>query len=134
MSDEELEAIKRRKMMELMHKNLAQKQQKEKQETAQSEQEEKKEAVLKYVLLPDAQNYLENLRKTKPKIGEQIEDAIIILVAQRKIPRKLDKIDIMRAERKLEGVEPRIMYKKRGEEEAVDIEEKLKGALTKDEP
>jgi programmed cell death protein 5 len=132
MSDEELEAIKRRKMMELMQKNLAQKQEKEKQENAQSEQAERKEMVLKYVLLPDGLNYLKSLRDTKPQIAEQIEDAIIVLVAQRKIQRKLDKIDIMRAERKLEGVEPRIMYKKRGEDHPVDIEEKLKGALTKD--
>jgi DNA-binding TFAR19-related protein (PDSD5 family) len=71
------------------------------------------------------------LRKTKPKIAEQIEDAIIVLVAQKKIQRKLDKIDIMRVERKLEGVEPRIMYKERGEEQPIDIEEKLKG-LNKD--
>jgi DNA-binding TFAR19-related protein (PDSD5 family) len=132
MSDEELEAIKRRKMIELMQKNLAQKQQKEKQENAQSEQEEKKEMVLKYVLLPDALDYLENLRNTKPKIAEQIEDAIIVLVAEKKIQRKLDKIAIMRAERKLEGVEPRIMYKKRGEEQPVDIEEKLKGLMNDD--
>lgn len=127
MSDEELEAIKRRKMMELMQKNLSQKQQKEKQENVQKELEEKKETVLKYVLMSDALNYLENLRKTKPKIAEQIEEAIIVLVAQKRILRKLDKIDIMRVERKLEGVEPRIMFKPRGEEQPIDIEQKLKG-------
>lgn len=127
MSDEELEAIKRRKMMELMQRNLVQKQQKEKPENTQSEYAERKEMVLKYVLLLDALNYLENLRKTKPKIAEQIEDAIIVLVAQKRIQRKLDKIDIMRVERKLEGVEPRIMFKPRGEDHPIDIEEKLKG-------
>ncbi len=126
MSDDELEAIKRRKMMELMHKYLAQKQQEDKQEDAQKELTEKKEMVLKYVMLPDALSYLENLRKTKPKIVEQIEDAIIVLVAYRRLQRKIDKIDVMRIERKLEGVEPRIMFKRRGEDHAIDIEEKLK--------
>lgn len=126
MSDDELEAIKRRKMMELMQKYLAQKQQEETQEDAQEELAEKKEMVLRYVMLPDALSYLENLRKTKPKIVEQIEDAIIVLVAYRRLQRKINKIDIMRIERKLEGVEPRIMFKKRGEDHAIDIEEKLK--------
>ncbi|MFB0560945.1 MAG: DNA-binding protein [Candidatus Lokiarchaeia archaeon] len=130
MSDDELETIKRRKMMELMQKYLAQKQQEDKQkdeqEDAQKELAEKKEMVLRYVMLPDALSYLENLRKTKPKIVEQIEDAIIVLVANRRLQRKIDKIDIMRIERKLEGVEPRIMFKKRGEDHAIDIEEKLK--------
>lgn len=127
MSDDELEAIKRRKMMELMHKYLAQKQQEDKQEDAQKELTEKKEMVLKYVMLPDALSYLENLRKNKPKIVEQIEDAVIVLVAYRRLQRKIDKIDVMRIERKLEGVEPRIMFKRRGEDHAIDIEEKLKG-------
>ncbi|MEM3585959.1 MAG: DNA-binding protein [Candidatus Jordarchaeaceae archaeon] len=127
MSDEELEAIKRRKLMELMQKNLEQKQQKERQESIQKELAEKKGMVLKYILMSDALNYLENLRSTKPKVAEQIEDAIIFLVAQKRILRKLDKIDIMRIERKLEGVEPRIMFKPRGEEKPIDIEEKLKG-------
>lgn len=127
MSDDELEAIKRRKMMELMHKYLAQKQQEDKQEDAQKEMTEKKEMVLKYVMLPDALSYLENLRKNKPKIVEQIEDAVIVLVAYRRLQRKIDKIDVIRIERKLEGVEPRIMFKRRGEDHAIDIEEKLKG-------
>lgn len=127
MSDDELEAIKRRKMMELMQK-MAEKQQENKQE-AVNELAEKKEMVLRYILLPDALNYLGNLRKTKPKIVEQIEDAIIVLVAYRKLQRKLDKIDIMRIERKLEGVEPRIMIKRRGDDHAIDIEEKLKSLI-----
>jgi len=131
MSDEELEAIRRRKMIELMQRSLVQKEKKEKQQDPQQELKEKKEMVLKYILLPDALNYLENLKSTKPKIVEQIEDAVIVLVAYRRIQRKLDKIDIMRIERKLEGVEPRIMYKRRGEEEPIDLEEKLKG-LVKD--
>lgn len=130
MSDYELEAIKRKKMIELMQK-MAQKQQEDKQENTQEQLAEKKEMVLRYVLLPDALNYLDELRKTKPKIVEQIEDAIIVLVAYRKIQRKLDKIDIMRIERKLEGVEPRIMFKRRGEDQLVDIEEHLK-SLNKD--
>jgi hypothetical protein len=33
----------------------------------------------------------------------------------------------MRIERRLEGVEPRIMFKPRGEEKLIDIEQKLKG-------
>ncbi|MGQ9720823.1 MAG: DNA-binding protein [Candidatus Jordarchaeum sp.] len=127
MSDDELEAIKHRKMMELMQK-MAEKQQENKQE-AVNELAEKKEMVLRYILLPDALNYLGNLRKTKPKIVEQIEDAIIVLVAYRKLQRKLDKIDIMRIERKLEGVEPRIMIKRRGDDHAIDIEEKLKSLI-----
>ncbi|MEX2705093.1 MAG: DNA-binding protein [Candidatus Freyrarchaeum guaymaensis] len=129
MSDDELEAIKRRKMLELMQKTLAQKQQKEKQENVQKELAEKKQMVLGYVMLPEALSYLEHLRKAKPKIAEQIEDAIIMLVAYRRLQRRLTKIDIMRIERKLEGVEPRIVYKKKGEDKSIDIEERLKSLV-----
>ncbi|MHA1261191.1 MAG: DNA-binding protein [Candidatus Freyarchaeota archaeon] len=129
MSDDELEAIKRRKMLELMQKTLAQKQQKEKQGNAQKELAEKKQMVLGYVMLPEALSYLEHLRKAKPKIAEQIEDAIIMLVAYRRLQRRLTKIDIMRIERRLEGVEPRIVYKKKGEDKPIDIEEKLKSLV-----
>ena len=129
MSDDELEAIKRRKMLELMQKTLAQKQQKEKQGNAQKELAEKKQLVLGYVMLPEALSYLEHLRKAKPKIAEQIEDAIIMLVAYRRLQRRLTKIDIMRIERRLEGVEPRIVYKKKGEDKPIDIEEKLKSLV-----
>nr|MDO8077937.1 DNA-binding protein [Candidatus Freyarchaeota archaeon] len=129
MSDDELEAIKRRKMLELMQKTLAQKQQKEKQGNAQKELAEKKQMVLGYVMLPEALSYLEHLRKAKPKIAEQIEDAIIMLVAYRRLQRRLTKIDVMRIERRLEGVEPRIVYKKKGEDKPIDIEEKLKSLV-----
>ena len=129
MSDDELEAIKRRKMLKLMQKTLAQKQQKEKQGNAQKELAEKKQMVLGYVMLPEALSYLEHLRKAKPKIAEQIEDAIIMLVAYRRLQRRLTKIDVMRIERRLEGVEPRIVYKKKGEDKPIDIEEKLKSLV-----
>ncbi|MHA1578277.1 MAG: DNA-binding protein [Candidatus Freyarchaeota archaeon] len=131
MSDDELEAIKRRKMLELMQKTLAKKQQKEnaQKDNAQKELVEKKQMVLGYVMLPEALSYLEHLRKAKPKIAEQIEDAVIMLVAYRRLQRRLTKIDIMRIERKLEGVEPRIVYKKKGEDKPIDIEERLKSLV-----
>ncbi|MEX2724234.1 MAG: hypothetical protein Q6367_010100, partial [Candidatus Freyarchaeota archaeon] len=58
MSDEELEAIRRRKMFELMQRSLAQKEQKEKQQDPQQELKEKKDLVLIYFLLPDALTFL----------------------------------------------------------------------------
>ncbi|MHA1606294.1 MAG: DNA-binding protein [Candidatus Freyarchaeota archaeon] len=125
MSDEELEMIKRRKLIQLM-KMAAAKRAEEEGRAKQSEAEKEKERFFTMVLTPEAKRRLENLRERKPKVAEKIESAVIYVFANKLVNRRLTEIDIMRMERKIEGVEPRIMIKRRGEEKPLDLTEALR--------
>ncbi len=126
MSDEELELIKRRKFLQMMKiaakKSMAEGEQK----GERSETEREKEQFFIIVMTPEAKRYLDKLKTVKPAVAEKIENAIVYMFANRLINRKITEIDVMRMERKIEGVEPKIVIKKRGEDRPLDLAEALK--------
>jgi programmed cell death protein 5 len=81
MSDEELEAIRRRKL-------LAMKQRPENDERqAEAEQlEAQKQALLRQILSPEARQRLTNLKMIKPEITDQLELQLIQLAQTGKLP------------------------------------------------
>jgi programmed cell death protein 5 len=82
MSEEELEEIRRRKLLALQQK-LAEEQQK-----AQMEQqlELQKQAILKSILTPEARQRLTNLKLVKPEFTAQLELQLIQLAQMGKLP------------------------------------------------
>src|SRR3989304_2361355 len=81
MSDEELDAIRRRKLL-AMQQNRA-----EDQKQPQEEQTEaQKQALLKQILSPEARQRLTNLKMVKPEFTEQLELQLIQLAQMGKIP------------------------------------------------
>ena len=82
MSDEELEAIRRRKLSALQNRAS------DEQKRAQAEQEidAQKQALLKQILSPEARQRLTNLRMIKPEFTEQLELQLIQLAQMGKIP------------------------------------------------
>ncbi|MHA1833572.1 MAG: hypothetical protein ACTSV7_06235, partial [Candidatus Baldrarchaeia archaeon] len=64
--------------------------------------------------------------KNKPTVARKIEDVIIYLFINRRLVTKVDLIDIKRLERRIEGKEPVIMIKRRGEDEIKTLSEALK--------
>lgn len=82
MSDDELEALRRRKLSAL------QKQMTSEQRNAQLEQqvEQQKQALLRSILTPEARQRLTNLKMVKPEFTDQLELQLIQLAQQGKIP------------------------------------------------
>ena len=81
MSDEELAAIRRKKLLSMQQKNV------DEQKQSQSEQfEAQKQALLKQILSPEARQRLTNLKMIKPDFTEQLELQLIQLAQSDKLP------------------------------------------------
>ncbi len=82
MSDDELEEIRRRKLLELQRRVA------EEQGNVQAQQqlEMQKQALLRSILTPEARQRLANLRMVRPDFTSQLELQLIQLAQQGKIP------------------------------------------------
>ena len=75
MSEDELEQIRKRKMMELQ----AQAQQQEAVQRQQEELEAQKNAIMRKILSPEARTRLENIRMVRAEFAQQVELQMIQL-------------------------------------------------------
>ncbi|MEM1779943.1 MAG: DNA-binding protein [Desulfurococcaceae archaeon] len=73
--DEELEALRRKKLAEL--------QKRVEEEKARRQQIE---AILRRILTPEARERLNNIRLVKPELADLLEEQLIILAQNRRIP------------------------------------------------
>lgn len=82
MSEDELEELRRRKLLALQQKFA------EEQRQAQMEQqlEPQKQALLRKILTPEARQRLANLKMVRPEFTEQLELQLIQLAQQGKLP------------------------------------------------
>lgn len=82
MSDEELEEIRRRKLL-AMQQRMGDEQ---KQAQAEQQLEAQKQALLRQILSPEARQRLTNLKMVKPEFTEQLELQLIQLAQAGKLP------------------------------------------------
>ncbi len=82
MSEDELEELRRRKLLALQQKFA------EEQRQAQMEQqlEPQKQTLLRKILTPEARQRLANLKMVRPEFTEQLELQLIQLAQQGKLP------------------------------------------------
>ncbi|MEM2099171.1 MAG: DNA-binding protein [Candidatus Bathyarchaeia archaeon] len=82
MSDEELEAIRRRKLLAMQQRAV------DEQKQAQVEQrlEAQRQELLRQILSPEARQRLTNLKMVKPEFIEQLEMQLIQLAQLGRIP------------------------------------------------
>jgi programmed cell death protein 5 len=82
MSDEELDAIRRKKLSALQQRGSDD----QRQNQAEKQMEEQKQELLKQILSPEARQRLTNLKMIKPEFTEQLELQLIQLAQMGKIP------------------------------------------------
>jgi programmed cell death protein 5 len=80
-SEEELETIRKRRMLELQQRMVTE----QKQAQAQQQLERQKQALLRRILTPEARSRLTNLKMVKPEFTEQLELQLIQLAQQGRI-------------------------------------------------
>ncbi len=85
MSDEELEAIRQRKLAQLRDQAL----QEQADEQASLEAQAQKEAILRRILTPEARARLTNIKLVKPQFAEQIELQLIQLASAGRLRSKM---------------------------------------------
>jgi DNA-binding TFAR19-related protein (PDSD5 family) len=116
---DELEKIKQRKLKRLLERAEKMQSMKDKEEEVQQEQETRAKEARSYILARtldrEASNYLAQLRNAKPETAQQIESIIVTLVLQKRLD-YVTKVHIRALERRIEGVEPSILVKRRGKE------------------
>ena len=81
MSEEELEALRKRRMLELQQRMVDE----QKQAQAQQHLESQKQALLRRILTPEARSRLTNLTMVKPEFTQQLELQLIQLAQQGRI-------------------------------------------------
>ena len=81
MSEEELEALRKRRMLELQQRMVDE----QKQSQAQQQLESQKQALLRRILTPEARSRLTNLKMVKPEFTQQLELQLIQLAQQGRI-------------------------------------------------
>jgi programmed cell death protein 5 len=86
MSEEELEEIRRRKLLELQHRATEEQNKGE----MQQQLELQKQAILRSILTPEARQRLTNLKMVRPEFTSQLELQLIQLAQQGKIPTPLE--------------------------------------------
>jgi len=81
LSEEELEALRKRRMLELQQRMVEE----QKQAQARQQLEGQKQALLRSILTPEARSRLTNLKMVKPEFTEQLELQLIQLAQQGRI-------------------------------------------------
>ena len=82
MSDEELEEIRRRKLLAMQQRTGDE----QKKSQAERQLEAQKQAFLRQILSPEARQRLTNLKMVKPEFTEQLELQLIQLAQTGKLP------------------------------------------------
>ena len=81
MSEDELDALRKRRMLELQQRMVDEQQQVQ----AQQQLEGQKQVLLRRILTPEARSRLTNLNMVKPEFTQQLENQLIQLAQQGRI-------------------------------------------------
>jgi len=86
---DELEEIRRRKLMELQAKREKELEELAKQQEMQRQIEMQKKAILRAILEPEARERLTRIKLAHPEIAEAVENQLIALAQSGRLTRKI---------------------------------------------
>ena len=86
---DELEEIRRRKLMELIELQRRREEELKRQEELQKQIEMQKKAVLRSILEPEARERLARLKLAHPEIAEAVENQLVALAQAGRINQKI---------------------------------------------
>jgi len=86
---DELEEIRRRKLMELIELQRKREEELKRQEELQKQIEMQKKAVLRSILEPEARERLARLKLAHPEIAEAVENQLVALAQAGRIKQKI---------------------------------------------
>jgi programmed cell death protein 5 len=101
MSDDELEAIRQKKMASLREQALRE----QAEEQAVAEAQAQKEAILRQILTPEARQRLTNIKMVKPQFAEQIEMQLIQLASTGRLKSRVTDEQLKTLLQQLQGKE-----------------------------
>ena len=110
MSEDELEAIRRKKLEELQRQALAAQQ----EEMQRKQAEQQIEAIMKQLLTPEARERLTNLKIVKPQLVQAVEIQLIQLAQAGRITKPLTDDQIKALLQKIQSgkKDPKIKFKR----------------------
>ena len=89
MSDDQLDQIRKRKMLSMQQRSTEEQRQSQEQQI-----EAQKNSLLAKILAPDARQRLNNLKMVKPEFAEQIEMQLIEMAQTGKLPIPLSDVQL----------------------------------------
>jgi DNA-binding TFAR19-related protein (PDSD5 family) len=108
--DSDLELIKKRKMLEMMKRQLL-----AQARAREGRREEDIYSKLKPLMTGEAYNYLIKLRESKRWVADRIVQYLVYGLVNGLIPTPIDEIVVEYLERKIEGRSGKILVERRGE-------------------
>jgi DNA-binding TFAR19-related protein (PDSD5 family) len=126
--DHELDSLREKRRKELLAQNIKKElsmKQQEKETNQMKQRQVRATEIVNKALEPEAVVYLNWLTTSKPAVALTIKDTIILLIQKKMLRKQLSKIDIIKIERELTGVDSKIQVKRRGQE-ITDLDENLK--------
>ncbi|MCL4421448.1 MAG: DNA-binding protein [Candidatus Thermoplasmatota archaeon] len=102
--EDELEQIRRRKLLE-MQRGVQDQQELEEQKREQEAERAKRQQILRQILTPEARERLANVRLVKPDLAENVENQLIQLAGMGRIRNPLTDEDIRGILSKLTGTQ-----------------------------
>lgn len=86
---DELEEIRRRKLMELQAQRQRELEELQKQQEMQKQIEMQKKAILRAILEPEARERLSRLKLAHPEIAESVENQLIVLAQSGRLNQRI---------------------------------------------
>ena len=112
--DDELEAIKKKKLMELQQQQMLSEDVNAQEEARKAQVDEQRKAILRTILTTDARERLGRIKVARPEMAENIENQLIMFAQSGQLKRKITDAQLRELLAKMLPKKRDIKIKRRG--------------------